>query len=217
MPLPMVHFAVAVQLAKKVGQSPSPAFLLGSIAPDAIHMRPNIRAGDKEVTHLNNPADTADHQHVVDLLAEWSGETSALKHFATGYAAHILVDRWWIKTILPTFFAHMPADIDENQRKTLYYRDTDQVDCNLYKYMPWRGTVWENLRQAESPDFPPWLSAAEIDGWRLRTLDWFEDPTHEPQITPQYLTDAVVDGFILSAVQHLETQFAKWKLAEGVV
>src|SRR5687768_14385661 len=133
MPLPMVHLAVAVQLAEKTGQPPSPAFLLGSIAPDAIHMRPNIRLydqGDKEVTYLNNSIDIPDHQRVLVMLTAILGKSSSLKQFAIGYAAHILLDRLWIKSILQAFYAHIPTEIDENERKRLYYRDTDQCDCN---------------------------------------------------------------------------------------
>jgi hypothetical protein len=220
MPLPMVHLAVAVQLAEIAGQPPSPSFLLGSIAPDAIHMRPNIRLGnqgDKEVTHLNHPVDTADHQRVRDMLIEYLDDTSSLKQFAAGYAAHILVDRLWIKTIMGSFRASIPTEMDDAARRTLYYQETDQIDCNLYQHMPWREAVWRDLRQAAAPDFQPWLSAAEIEGWQVRTLNWYDDPTHEPHITPQYLTDDKVAAFILATAQHLETQFATWKLAEGVV
>lgn len=219
MPLPMVHIAVAVQLAQKTGQSPSAAFLLGSIAPDAIHMRPNIRLGDqgdKEITHLNLPVDTDDHQRVRVMLTQYADETSSLKQFAAGYAAHILVDRFWIQTIMRPFSASLPAEMDDATCRTLYYQETDQIDCNLYQYMPWRGTVWENLRQAKSPDFQPWLFAAEIEGWQIRTLDWYDNPAHEPHITPQYLTDHMVDAFIADASQHLETQFSTWNLGEVV-
>ncbi len=217
MPLPMVHFAVAVQLAEKMGKLPSPDFLLGSIAPDAIHMRPAIGADDKQVTHLNSPVDTPDHQRVRHMLAEWSGKDSSLRYFAAGYAAHILVDRFWIQTILQTFYAHIPAEMDEAQRRTLYYQETDQIDCNLYQKMPWRETVWESLKQAESRDFQPWLTAAEIEGWHRRTLNWYDDPAHEPHITPQYLTGDKVEAFIRAASQHLQTQFSTWGLAEGLV
>ncbi|GGG06264.1 hypothetical protein GCM10010913_30140 [Paenibacillus aceti] len=49
MPWPMVHFAVSEELA--AGQA-SPNLLLGSIAPDAIHVRGNITRAEKGRTHL---------------------------------------------------------------------------------------------------------------------------------------------------------------------
>ena len=41
MPLPMVHLAISVRMRAQDGRALTPDFLLGSIAPDAIHMRPN--------------------------------------------------------------------------------------------------------------------------------------------------------------------------------
>jgi hypothetical protein len=140
-----------------------------------------------------------------------------LRQFAAGYAAHILVDRFWIKTIMPTFRAGIPTEMDDATRRTLYYQETDQIDCNLFQQMPWRESVWVDMRQATAPDFQPWLSATEIEGWQIRTLDWYDDPAHEPHITPQYLTNDKVTAFISAAAQHVATQFEKWKLAEGVV
>ena len=52
MPLPMIHLAVAVGVHTLAGREPSAAFLLGSIAPDAIHMRDGADRSDKERTHL---------------------------------------------------------------------------------------------------------------------------------------------------------------------
>ncbi|WP_036610424.1 hypothetical protein [Paenibacillus sp. FSL H7-689] len=47
MPWPMVHFAIASELISE----PSPELLLGSLAPDSIHVRTNLRT-EKARTHL---------------------------------------------------------------------------------------------------------------------------------------------------------------------
>ncbi|WP_340401130.1 hypothetical protein [Paenibacillus sp. FSL H8-0079] len=47
MPWPMVHFAIASELISE----PSPELLLGSLAPDSIHVRTNTRT-EKAKTHL---------------------------------------------------------------------------------------------------------------------------------------------------------------------
>ncbi|BCG59449.1 hypothetical protein PUR_28740 [Paenibacillus sp. URB8-2] len=49
MPWPMVHFAISEILTD--GNS-TPDLLLGSIAPDAIHMRGHVSREEKGVTHL---------------------------------------------------------------------------------------------------------------------------------------------------------------------
>ena len=52
MPLPMVHLSVAHLLIRDHGYPASPAFYLGSIAPDAIHARPGTESRDKRRVHL---------------------------------------------------------------------------------------------------------------------------------------------------------------------
>ncbi|GGH27234.1 hypothetical protein [Paenibacillus segetis] len=49
MPWPMVHFAVANEICLI---DVSPSLLIGSIAPDAVHMRGNVTRQEKGSTHL---------------------------------------------------------------------------------------------------------------------------------------------------------------------
>ena len=73
MPLPMVHLSVAVALSEKEGRFPSADFLLGSIAPDAIHMRPNSSRLDKEHVHLIDLG--ASPQRIAAIIPQriWNG------------------------------------------------------------------------------------------------------------------------------------------------
>jgi hypothetical protein len=214
MPLPMVHFAVAVQLGERSSQFPSAEFLLGSIAPDAIHMRPESQHRDKLITHLLDPADTPDHTQVRDLLAHYTAMPAPYPAFAAGYAAHVLTDRLWSSTITEPFYAQLPPDTDDVTWRKLYYQETDQIDCNLYHHMPWQPEVWSCLAQADSLDFLPLLSSSEIDLWRKRTLRWFEDPSHEPHVTPNYLTDSLVENFASRAARYVETHFYAWQIVD---
>ena len=56
MPLPMIHLAVAREYAKAsanfAGLINCPEYYLGSISPDAVHMRPGTGKSDKGITHL---------------------------------------------------------------------------------------------------------------------------------------------------------------------
>ena len=206
MPLPMVHLAIAVRLAARHDQRPSPAFLLGSLSPDAIHMRPDHTQADKQNTHLS--PDTSDHPRVQALLAEHTQDT--LSGFAAGYAAHLLTDRLWLEQRNPMFSSDGLAGLDEAAQRTLYYAETDQVDFNLYHGASWRQDIWRRLAAAEAVEFPPLLSAAEIAAWRDRTLRWFTEIKHEPKITPLYFTDELVETFIEEATAHVAAQFAAW-------
>lgn len=205
MPLPMIHLAIAVELGTHDPLYMSPAFLLGSIAPDAIHMRPDATRDDKRSTHLiKHPGGFPQDDEIQALL---QGETPV---FEMGYAAHILTDSLWRQTILETFKSRIPDKLDQAAHRTLYYQDTDQIDFDLYHQAAWRAEVWDKLAQAEAVDFPPLLTGAEIDGWRDRTLRWFTELKQEPGITPQYITGPMVQDFISAAAEHVGTHLRQW-------
>ena len=213
MPLPMIHLAIAARLGETQTQCMSPAFLLGSLSPDAIHMRPQSTRADKNATHLvlpdNRFAAAADLQA---LIEQHTTAAPPLPVFALGYVAHILTDNFWMRQVIDPFRNQIPDDLDHAAIRTLYYKDTDPIDFNLYHNATWRPVVWEKLAAAEAPDFPPLLSDSEIDGWRERTLHWFTDPDKEPDNDPVYITDSIAHEFIDTASVYVAEQFDSWGL-----
>lgn len=214
MPLPMVHFWVAVRMAQEQGTFPSPEFLLGSIAPDAVHVRPEYGRAHKRRSHLNDPPDTDDHARVRAFLLERGRDTGAddaAARYMIGYAAHVLTDRLWLTRVYNPF-------LERNQRlareelRSLYYRETDQVDFNLYHQSQWRGPVWEALEPAEAPGDVHLVTPSEVDQWRRRTLRWFTELKDEPGIVPREITDEMVAEFVSEASSVVVEQFAKWKV-----
>jgi len=209
MPLPMVHLAVVIQLCKQHGRDASPAFLLGSIAPDAIHSRPGTDRNDKQRVHLKDLPDEK-CERVQSLFIKYYGEGGEESEFAEGYAAHILTDRLWEETVITWFREEVQAMSEQDQRQ-LYYDETDQVDFDLYKTVPWREEVWHKLREAEARDFDNLLTSEEIRGWQERTLNWFEKLKEEPGIVPVYITGEVIEDFIQQAVAMSNKYLTMWK------
>lgn len=169
MPLPMVHLSVAMEIHNILEMDPDCVFLLGSIAPDAIHMRPGASPTDKQRVHLFDGGDP-ENERVRALLFEY-GAKAGLK-FAAGYAAHLLTDRLWEQALGLPFRDSFPAEFDPKVRRTIYYQETDQIDFDLYHQAPWRGEVWAKLKSCEPRDFAGLLSAQEITAWRERNLNW---------------------------------------------
>ena len=212
MPLPMVHLRIAFQLAIPFNRFPSPAFLLGSLAPDAIHMRAGADGVAKRIVHLNEPPDTSEHDAIRELLHPYSQMQVPLSHFAAGYAAHLLADRLWNKTIIQPMQTRCASSIDAPALRELYYLETDQLDFNLYHQMPWRSQAWDLLQQAVAPDFPPLLTAQEVDLWRQQILHWFDKLKQEPKIVPQQITDNDIASYTREAVDAIRQQFSTWNL-----
>ena len=154
MPLPMVHLSVAVALSEIDGRFPSANFLLGSLAPDAIHMRPNSVKHDKEHVHLMDLG--LSPSKLLQLFRiEYGMDNAQSSGFVGGYLAHLLTDRLWWQTIITPFRNKFPPTFSDPDFRSLYYKDTDRIDLDLYRQMPWRPQVWTSLASADARDFPP--------------------------------------------------------------
>ena len=211
MPLPMVHLAVAIQLCEQHSRDASPDFLLGSIAPDAIHMRPGTDQHDKRRVHLKDLTDEK-CERVRSLFIKYYGDSGEVSEFAEGYAAHILTDRLWEETVI-TWFREKAQAMSEEEQWQLYHDETGQADLYLYQTMPWREEVRRKLGGAEARDFDNLLTAGEIKRWQERVLNWFEKLKEEPGIVPEYITGEVIASFIQQAVEMSDKYLTTWKAA----
>jgi hypothetical protein len=211
MPLPMVHLAISVHMHAQTDDGLAPAFLLGSIAPDAIHMRPNTGRDDKNRTHLIGASEADTHRRIRELLVRHWERGSSPAGFVEGYAAHLLADRLWAQTLLQSFRARIPPDTPYEALRSLYYRETDWIDLDLYHRLPWREDVWRKLAAAEPVDFEPLLTAGEIGQWRARTLGWYDDPAHAVPEEPAYMTSGDVEAFAAEAAQTIAGYFRQWR------
>ncbi|TJY42568.1 hypothetical protein E5161_06855 [Cohnella pontilimi] len=205
MPLPMVHMSITQSIFKQKGLEPDPIFLLGSISPDAIHMRENTTRADKKKTHFDfNDDYTVEDlfyskmSHFVDSIPdnqEWS-------MFAKGYMSHVLTDLIWSHTVYRDFESQTANKQIDNIR-TLYYMETDQIDFNLFRNEDWRAQAWGSLHSCPSIPVPEMLSEDEVEKWKHRVLDWYNDTSKEPHIQPQYITESSVRTFINDAASRL--------------
>jgi hypothetical protein len=211
MPLPMVHLAISVHMHELTNDDLTPAFLLGSISPDAIHTRSNTKRDDKNRTHLLGTSELDTRRRIRELLVHhWERGSSTIR-FVEGYAAHLLADRLWVQTIFRSFRARIPEGTSQEGLRSLYYRETDWIDLDLYRRVPWRERVWRKLAVAEPVRFECLLTAEEIGRWRARTLGWYEDPKHQVLEEPTYMSSAEVEAFASEAARVIVADFREWK------
>ena len=213
MPLPMVHLSIAHHLVEAYAYPSCPALYLGSIAPDAIHVRAGTGRADKLAVHLVGQ-DGIDLDRVRALVAR-DGPADGL---LTGYAAHVLTDVYWREAFILSFRAEHEERLSRGEMavaelRGLYYDECDKVDLELYDRAPWRPRVWELLRSAHARDLDGLLAGAalaadEIERWRDRVLSWFEINRHKADYTPQYLTLERVLAFIDEASARVHKQLA---------
>jgi len=253
MPLPMVHLAVAVRLYEAQGVLPPSGFLLGSLAPDAIHARPGTQRADKDVTHLLPGGDRQEFLARVRVFGERAGlslerdspqtsqetspqtsqETSpqtwpqsspeteeseagvtasvCSRAFAAGYLAHVLTDALWGLKVYSRFRQAMGPDMALEDRRTLYYRETEKVDFALHSGEPWVDAVWDRLREARACSVADLLTDKEVLDWQQHILGWFG--THsEPAAEPEWITEQGVRTFVCECADALARQAREWSL-----
>ncbi len=246
MPLPMVHLGVAYTIHKNemfhnLDLSPSQRgqFYLGSIAPDAIHMRPGSSRMDKDMTHLllfrlrngemkfsEIPPEDVEETTML-LLTYLSGQRHDEDFsFYLGYVLHILTDLYWAKTLSSAFMKAYYSDPNPLQdRRMAYYNDTDQLDFALYQTCSWRREVWEDLAVARGLDVKkielkgmdvaeasrPFLpSADEINQWNKRTLHWYDTGSSQHKNPIRYMNLEELKAFILEAAEKLWEKVQIW-------
>jgi hypothetical protein len=209
----MVHLSVAHRLVQDHGYPADPEFYLGSIAPDAIHERAGTDRKDKFAVHLVD-ANGPHLDRLRALLASGkAAQPSRERAFVAGYTAHILTDMAWRTEIILPFRRPRVERMPYSELRALYYNECDKLDLDLYDEQPWRVEVWELLRAAQAQDVglegePPLLTADEIDGWRVRTLGWFDANRDKAGYQPQYITRERVWPFIHQAAAQVAAQLA---------
>ena len=215
MPLPMVHLSVA----KKLTDTGFPIndlsmFFLGSISPDAIHMRQGIEQQgiarqSKMITHLlplgKERADIEESAYI-KIVNEFiranqctTNQIVVNRDFLLGYAVHVLTDVYWENSIWRKFkeeYEKSGVPI-EGQRKA-YYSDTDIIDYILYKEAPWQNNIWQHLQNSKYFDFLDLLSAKEIELWSERVLNFYDSPENQYKFKGEskFITQSDIESFV---------------------
>ncbi|UNK20634.1 hypothetical protein MNQ98_11725 [Paenibacillus sp. N3/727] len=207
MPWPMVHFAIAIRLSLS---NPSPHFLLGSIAPDAIHMREHVTRKEKGVTHFVSE-DILPSVEVIkeNCLRYLSVNTEQnWRDFILGYFAHIYVDLRWTENVYIEFESNYLGD-RKDIRQT-YNREMSQLEFNLLRSEKGAHNAIHRLQQSEAYLVEPLVTENEVNQYRDLKIGWLQDVGNEPKIKPIYFSKEVVEKFIANTTNELKALFHDW-------
>lgn len=204
MPWPMVHFGVAQKLG---GPEPSSHLLIGSIAPDAIHVRGKITREQKGITHLVRDGRLPDanlikenYLHYLNLEPE-----KAWKEYIYGYFAHIYTDLRWIQTLYADF---KKENIDDKENiGYTYNQEVSQLEFELKRSQPWTDSILNKLKDSEGHAIPLFVEKSEVEQYRTIKLEWLLDERNEPKIELIYFTLDKVEMFIQDIAGELNTLF----------
>lgn len=208
MPLPMVHLGIARLYATDFPILVNcPEFYLGSISPDAIHMRGNIDKNDKRITHLHAEGPEWEY-NVINFLKQ--NRNNKNYSFLLGYGIHILTDIIWWETVYMKFKQEYEKNLNPVQDlKSAYYNDTDQLDFELYKKSEWRESIWNLLQKSECYSVESLLKESEISTWKSHTLKYFDTEVSRHKNPIRYFTIEELESFMKEAASRIKNILEK--------
>ncbi len=176
MPFPMVHLSIARNILRAAHDIKKPCqFMLGSIAPDSVHFRPDFDSDMKKVSHLVVGDErwgwvtdnTGWKENVLTFLELM--KDSEYPDFTLGYCAHVLADIKHNIEIWTPFRKEHEHELCSGQGSALH-REAVEVDFELYRTCPERLEMWALLEQAQAIDIPGIVRASDIEKARSHLL-----------------------------------------------
>lgn len=186
----MVHLSIVHALMDDLPKEyDRDVIYLGSLAPDAIHMREDFIRKMKYKTHLRYGREG----NVIEKLLAL--EPEPMNAFKLGYGIHVITDILWLYNIYYPFKERL-LDRSKEERDLIYYGETDQLDFVIYNESPWQQEVFDAITRAKAPDDFQLLSKKEIEGWKQHILHWFDDGESRHDRAIKYLTMSKIESFI---------------------
>ncbi len=177
MSYPMVHLSAAWLILNETPGIQAPAdFLLGAVAPDAIHYRDAYNSDKKLYSHFgcDNIAEIREKWGYVTENEPWAERVwrawkackdLPVRDFLHGYFVHILTDIYNNKTVWTPFRISQGGAFD----RAIYNQYGDEcrnVDYLLYRRRPARERIWALLRDAQAYGVGDHIAKTEVE--RLR-------------------------------------------------
>ena len=159
----MIHMEVAYRLLEQIPQIENAAeFVLGSVAPDSVHMNPTFDIGMKVKSHMfegcGKWSNTQDYQRwrsniksvFCDVLAE--KERTDYIDFGIGLCVHCLTDYWNDIKIWKRLQKENIPPMKFEEFRDAYYREARGIDSWLYQNSKNTETIREMLSKAKPFD-----------------------------------------------------------------
>ena len=205
MALPMVHLAVAYEIAQRRADiTADGSYYLGAISPDAVHMRKQYERQHKAASHftLDKSRTASSERWMEDAMKGYSA--SSKDAFALGYLIHVLTDVLWTEgegNMIFESYEKDPAPVQKQMEA--YYHDTDVIDLLLYANEPWRAQVFAELEHVAASAFGELVTIEECDAWRTRTVRWYPEHDLSAYQPLRYTSLEKVRSFIQRAAEQL--------------
>lgn len=168
MPSPIIHLEVIFNLCQRMNYPIIADLLLGSISPDAIHMRENQTWQDKSKTHFY---ETADHDFDEAIQEAKKVVICSSSEFKLGYLIHLYTDYLWRERIYTPFFLARKDVMIREELHALYYKEMKAIDGHVLDCADWVNLVKFELSKVRISSCFPLLNHDEVQKWCDKVIE----------------------------------------------
>lgn len=215
----MIHMEIAYKLLTRMPQISNAAeFILGSAAPDSVHMNPNYDVTMKVKSHMFEGCgiwgDTKDYQlwkKNIYLFCENIAEKEhAYRDYCIGICVHCLTDYWndikiWRKIQSKNI---PPMSIDEF--KKAYYPEAQGIDFWLYQNSKNTQLIRKMLSEALAMDVEGIINKEDVERLRNHLLNTQYNVDMVDLSTYHYFSANSINDFIEFTVNNITETILKW-------
>lgn len=215
----MIHMEIAYKALMHMPQISNAAeFILGSVAPDSVHMNPDYHIGRKVRSHLfegcGKWGDTQDYQrwrrNIHSFCVTTVGMESACTDFGIGICVHCLTDYWNDIRIWRKFQSENVPPMDNDEFRKAYYPEARGIDLWLYQNSKHTGEIRKMLSEALAMDVEGLIDREDVERQRNYLLDTQYDADLADISGYRYLSADIIDDFIRVTVNDIVETISQW-------
>lgn len=217
----MIHMEIAYRLLNKLPQiNNSAEFILGSVAPDSVHMSPSYDVSKKVVSHMFEGcgpwSDTQDYKRWKSNIKNVfesvyiKSDIEERRDFVLGLCVHCLTDYWndvkiW-KRLQGEYLPSMEFEVFRNA----YYPEAQGIDQWLYQNSKNTNIIREMLMKAKAFDVKELVAKDNIEKQRSHLLNVQYNVEMIDISSYQFLSAEDIYEFIDFVVDDIEKTIKSW-------
>lgn len=205
MPFSMTHLSIAHAITLKSDKIKNTSdFILGAIAPDAIHFRDDFTYDMKKQSHFCVGDEawgrvTNNDEWLENLLAYYNLNTGdSRSDFLKGYFCHIIRDLHNNLEIWTPFRLENQATMGKGVASQ-YHGESGHLDYEQYRMHPDIDSILNHIKAANAHDFSSYVRAEKVEKLRQAVLyEWYLDRELGDVDNHQYVKRDLMNTFIIN-------------------
>ncbi|MBQ7942462.1 MAG: hypothetical protein IJ326_00190 [Lachnospiraceae bacterium] len=217
----MIHMEVAYRLLKRIPQIENAAeFILGSVAPDSVHMNPNYDVNMKIKSHMFKGcgiwSDTQDyqrwHSNINDIFCKYAvtEKGQVYRDFVFGLCVHCLTDYWNDIEIWKKLQSENIPPMNFEEFKDAYYPEARGIDLWLHQNSENTDAICKMLSEAMVFDVEGLVCQADIEKQRNHLLNSQYDVDAVDISKYRFLSARGINTFIEFVVNDIAETIDTW-------